>query len=373
MREADQLDAGDPARPPLLGALLLVKDVFSVRGMETRCGSALPPELFDWPQASAVGRLVEAGCLVLGKSVTAELACLDPGPTRNPLDRARTPGGSSSGSAAGVAAGYAPLALGTQTVGSIVRPAAFCGIAAYKPTHGRVPADGVLPYAPSVDCVGLLGRDLEWLARGAASLVPGWTPAPVPERPPRLLVPDGALLDLVEPRARGAFERSLGELSQRGAQVRRVSAFEDWDDLVARNLDLTNGEMARAHARWFDAWSSLLRPTALTAVMKGRLVSDVRLDECRAGITRQRAALEGALDEGEFDAWVAPAAPGPAPADPLSTGSPAVNMPWTYAGMPVVAVPTEARVDGMPVGLQFAGRAGADEAVFALASRAQGT
>jgi Asp-tRNA(Asn)/Glu-tRNA(Gln) amidotransferase A subunit family amidase len=143
LAEARALLAGYPdpeSRPPLFGALLGVKDLFSVVGFETRAGSRLPPGLFAMPEAPAVTALKQAGCLVLGKTACTEFAYFSPGTTTNPWDTGRTPGGSSSGSAAAVAAGFCPLALGTQTMGSISRPAAFCGVTGYKPSYGRAPS-----------------------------------------------------------------------------------------------------------------------------------------------------------------------------------------------------------------------------------------
>ena len=145
-------------RPPLFGILVGVKDIINANGFPTRAGSTLPPEVFAGPEATCVRRLRAAGALVLGKTVTTEFAYLDPGPTANPSDPARTPGGSSSGSAAAVAAGYAPLALGSQTVGSVIRPAAFCGVVGFKPSYDRIPTDGVLCFSRSVDCVGLFAQ-----------------------------------------------------------------------------------------------------------------------------------------------------------------------------------------------------------------------
>ncbi|HVZ20435.1 MAG TPA: amidase, partial [Vicinamibacterales bacterium] len=160
------------ARPPLFGLFFGVKDIFHVDGWPTRAGSRLPPEILHGPQATSVSRLLAAGALMLGKTVTTEFAYFTPGPTRNPHNVEHTPGGSSSGSAAAVAAGFCDLALGTQTIGSIIRPAAFCGIVGFKPTFGRIPADGLVACAPSLDHVGALTRDVATLTRAAFVLLP---------------------------------------------------------------------------------------------------------------------------------------------------------------------------------------------------------
>src|SRR5918996_2361814 len=147
-------------RPLMFGALLGVKDISRVEGFPTQAGSRLPAEHFQGQEAKSVSRLLDAGALFFGKTVTAEFAYFAPGPTRNPHHPEHTPGGSSSGSAAAVAAGLVPLALGTQTVGSVIRPAAYCGCIGFKPTYGRVPCDGVVPNAPTFDTVGLFAADL---------------------------------------------------------------------------------------------------------------------------------------------------------------------------------------------------------------------
>jgi Asp-tRNAAsn/Glu-tRNAGln amidotransferase A subunit and related amidases len=143
-------------RPALFGVPVGIKDIFHVDGFPTRAGSQLPPDVLAGPEAETVRRLREAGAMLLGKTVTTEFAYFAPGPTRNPHDTGHTPGGSSSGSAAAVAAGLVPLALGSQTIGSVNRPAAFCGVVGVKPSFGRISTAGVVPVAPSVDTVGLL-------------------------------------------------------------------------------------------------------------------------------------------------------------------------------------------------------------------------
>ena len=216
----------DPARrPPLWGVLVGIKDIFAVDGFATRCGSALPPELFSMSEATSVGRLREAGALVLGKTVTTEFAFFDPGSTANPHNPQHTPGGSSSGSAAAVAAGYAPLALGTQTVGSISRPAAFCGVVGCKPSHGRIPTDGILPVSRSIDQAGLFTQDAAGASLAASVLCDGWR-APLgdaaPEHLPVLGVPEGPYLEQADRATREHFDTQLALLETRGYAVRRV-------------------------------------------------------------------------------------------------------------------------------------------------------
>ncbi len=233
VREAEALQKRFPVpekRPPLYGALVAVKDIFHVSGFITRAGSAVPSELIAGDEAACVTLLRAAGALVLGKSVTTEFAYFEPGPTRNPHNRNHTPGGSSSGSAAALAAGYAPLALGTQTVGSVIRPAAFCGVAGFKPTLHRVPSGGLVHFSRSVDHVGFFARDVESIQLTAGVLCQAWRAVPAPPKPselslPVLGVPDGPYLDQTEPEARASFERSISHLRSSGYAIKRIPIF----------------------------------------------------------------------------------------------------------------------------------------------------
>ncbi len=247
---ADALLAGHPeaaGRPPLFGALVGVKDVLHVDGLPTAGGSRVPAEELAGHESAAVRSLRAAGALVLGKTHTAEFAYAAPGPTRNPHDPARTPGGSSHGSAAGVAAGFFPLALGTQTIGSTIRPAAFCGVVGYVPSYGRIRTDGSLHVARSLDRIGLLASDVRGVALAAAVLVESWHPVGGALLPV-LGVAEGPFLEAVEPAARELFERQVEALAATGYQVRRLSVFEDAEEVAASLRRLMNGELAREHA-----------------------------------------------------------------------------------------------------------------------------
>ena len=190
---------------PLHGVPVGVKDLMHVDGLATTAGSRLPPAELAGPEAAAVSLLRAAGAVVLAKTVTTEFALFAPGPTRNPRNPGHTPGGSSSGSAAVVAAGFCPLALGTQTCGSVIRPAAYCGVVGYKPSYGRISTGGVLLVAESFDTVGLLAADLAWVERAAPVLCSWWRPVgPLP--PPVLARPDGPYLDQATEEARAVLE-----------------------------------------------------------------------------------------------------------------------------------------------------------------------
>jgi Asp-tRNA(Asn)/Glu-tRNA(Gln) amidotransferase A subunit family amidase len=364
----------DPAkRPPLFGVLVGVKDIFAADGFETRAGSRLPPKLFEMPEGPVVSALKRAGALVLGKTVTTEFAYFAPGPTTNPWDESRTPGGSSSGSAAAVAAGFCSLALGTQTIGSISRPAAYCGIAGWKPSYERTSREGVVPFSPSVDHVGLFAPDAAGIVLAASLVTTGWdagahstAAAHYARRRPILAIPDGPFLAQAEAAALEAFETTVSRLSGSGFSIVRIQAFEDIVEINERHRRIAAADKARIHAAWFKEYGPLYAQVTREFIAKGQAVDDNQLELDKAGRLSLRTILERMLEEAGADFWISPAAPGPAAVGLDSTGSPVMNLPWTHAGMPTLALPTCVRVQGMPVGLQLAGNFGNDEALLAL-------
>ena len=361
----------DPSRRPALwGLVVAVKDIFAVDGFATRAGSALPPELFSMPEAACVRRLRKAGALVLGKTVTTEFAYFDPGATANPHNIRHTPGGSSSGSAAAVAAGYAPLALGTQTSGSVIRPAAFCGVVGFKPSYDRIPTQGILYFSKSVDHVGLFTQDAAGAALAASVLFDDWRgPAPgaAKGRLPTLGVPDGPYLEQADPETREAFAEQLARLESRGCTVSRVLALQDIDAIEQRHMTLISAEFAEVHAAWFRDYGSLYRPRSAMLVEASQAVAPDALTAVRESPARLRTDIEALMSQHGIDAWVCPAAPGPAPEGLGATGNPAMNMPWTHAGLPTVTLPGGVSTEGLPLGLQIVARFGRDQALLAWA------
>ena len=355
--EATHPDPGE--RPPLFGLPVGVKDIFHADGFETRAGSAVPPDALAGAEASTVSALREAGALVMGKTVTTEFAFFDPGPTRNPHDPAHTPGGSSSGSAAAVAAGLCPLALGTQTIGSVARPAAFCGVVGVKPSYGRLPMDGVIPVAPSVDYVGFFTQDVPSARLAASLLDPEWGPLPEVE-PPRLGAVAGPYLEQAEDRAVAAFEAQLERLEAAGRPVDRLVAFPDIEAVNDRHNELVAAETAISHDEWYPEYGDRYGPELRSLIERGQSVPAGDLAEARAGRTELREQLEATMDDAGVDVLLSPSAPGPAPEGLDSTGDPVMNLPWTHSGLPTVTLPA-GTVDGLPVGLQCAARFGFDE------------
>lgn len=361
----------DPAgRPPLFAMPVGVKDVFRCDGFPTACGALVPAVVFEGPEAPCVTRLREAGALVIGKTVTTEFAYFEPGPTRNPLRPAHTPGGSSSGSAAGVAAGFFPLALGTQTVGSVIRPASFCGVVGVKPDRDRVSTEGVIPFAATVDQPGLFARTPDLAAAAMAALIPDWNPDhDTLEGPIRLALPVGPYLEQAPPEAMEVLRRALGKLEAAGCRVIEVPEFPDIAALGDRHERLISGDMARSHAAWFAEYGFLYRPKTVAMIRKGETVSEAEMAAGHASRRELAARLERRLAESGADAWISPAAPGEAPEGHASTGNPVMNLPWSHAGVPVAALPAGNGPGGLPIGVQLAAGPRADERLMALIRR----
>ncbi|MFE6226467.1 amidase [Streptomyces sp. NPDC057854] len=357
---ADRHPAPD-ARPALYGVPVGVKDILHVDGLPTRAGSAVPPGELAGPQAAAVTRLLDAGALVAGKTVTAEFAVAAPGPTRNPHDLDHTPGGSSSGSAAAVAAGLVPLALGTQTIASLIRPAAYCGVVGYKPTHGRVPLDGVLPTSPSYDTVGTFTATAADAALAASVLCDDWRPERAAARRPVLAVPRGPYLALAEPEALTAFERQLTALRAAGYEIREVPLFDDFEQDAFSLFVINLYELARAHAGLFDRHADRYDPRTAEAILQGRTAQDSDYADARKARDAFRDRLADTTHEHGVDLWISPAATGPAPRGLDHAGDSVMSLPWSGAGLPIVSVPAGRSAAGLPLGLQCAGRTGEDE------------
>ena len=269
---------------PLFGTLVAVKDIFHVEGFETRAGSGVPPEVLTGPEGGCLKALRDAGALVLGKSVTTEFACFKPGPTRNPRDLGFTPGGSSSGSAAAVAAGYCPLALGSQTIGSVIRPAAFCGIVGFKPSYARIDISGFVHCSPSVDTIGMFTQDVAGMEMAAAVLCGGWRDSVARSEKPTLGIPVGPYLDQTEPQARADFDAQIQALREAGYNVVEVQMLDDIADIDDRHRNMMKGEMAEVHAPWFDKYASTYDAGTRTLVEEGRALSQSEIDAGRVGV-----------------------------------------------------------------------------------------
>jgi Asp-tRNA(Asn)/Glu-tRNA(Gln) amidotransferase A subunit family amidase len=370
-REFAELERAFPIvteRPPLFGLPIGVKDIFRVDRFETRAGSRLPPERLAGPQAASVTRLKQAGALVLGKTVTTEFAYFAPGPTRNPHHLGHTPGGSSSGSAAAVAAGLAPLALGTQTIGSIIRPAAFCGTVGFKPSYGRISTEGVIPLAASFDTIGFFTQEVLGAQRVASAWIEDWQATP-DGADPALGVPRGPYLDQVSPEGREHFGRVLERLRRANLRVVEVDAMPDHAEIVARHRRAMAAEAAAVHREWFSEFEDRYHPKTAELIRSGEGLDPGSVAEAREGREKLRLELGRLMGEHGIDLWIAPSATGPAPTGLESTGDPAMNLAWTHAGLPTLGLPTGRSADGLPLGTQLIGGWRGDEQLLAHAAR----
>jgi len=366
-REAQKLLEKYPEpdkRPPLFGELIGVKDIFHVSGFTTRAGSRLPTDLIQGEQAESVTKLIKAGALILGKTVTTEFAYFAPGPTRNPHNADHTPGGSSSGSAAAVGAELCRMALGTQTIGSITRPAAFCGVVGYKPSYDRISRSGVIPLSPSLDHIGGFTRTVATAEKMASLSCQSWTSLEAPLRKPTLGIPEGPYLEHASGEGLTHFREVCHLLSQTGFELVSVSAFKDFDAIASRHNLIVAAEAARVHARWFSQFESLYHLKTAELIRRGQGFSNAELEKARQGREKLRNELLALMDEHSLDLWICPSAPGPAPKGLDSTGNPVMNLPWTHAGLPTLNLPSGLNGEGLPMGLQVSGRWYEDEKLF---------
>lgn len=366
--EERQRVASGKVRGPGRGLLVGVKDVFHVDGLPTLAGTSLSPGRFTGTEASVVDRLRRSGALVVGKTVATELAYFAPGPTRNPHAPDHTPGGSSSGSAAGVAAGLCDVALGTQTIGSVNRPASFCGVWGFKPTRSRVPADGMVHLAPSLDQVGWFARGRLGLAKVAELVIDDWDADSLEEGDgsPRLALPIGPYLERAEEamlvRMREVADRWVDE----GGEVVEVEVFEDFEEIEARHRRILAREFRGLHRPLLEEVGGRLDERTHGLSEEGREVSASRLEEDLAAASALAESIDRRMEEEGIDAWLCPSAVGPAPEGLDSTGDPVMNLPWTQVGLPTLSVPAGSTAGGLPLGMQWIGRRGGDEELLGL-------
>ncbi|MEE9215913.1 MAG: amidase, partial [Anaerolineales bacterium] len=360
------------SRPSLFGLPVGVKDIFHADGFETHAGSKLPADRLTGQQATSVTQLKDAGALVLGKTVTTEFAYFAPGPTRNPHNPDHTPGGSSSGSAAGVAAGLAPIAFGTQTVGSINRPAAFCGVVGFKASYGRISVAGVVPLAPSLDHVGTFTTDVGGILVAAPLLLADWKPENLDTRLGDLApgtvtlgIPRGPYLEGASEEAIAHFESVRIRLETGGLRVIDVPAMPDHAEIAERHYLILAAEAAAVHREWFDEFGELYNPKTAELIERGREIPDDRLATAVEGRGKLREQLQALMEEYRIDAWVTPAATGPAPEGIESTGDPAMNLPWTHSGLPTIGLPSGWSANELPLGIQLTGASYGDERLLA--------
>ncbi|GAA1210792.1 amidase [Prauserella alba] len=348
---------------PLGGVPLGVKDIIDVAGFPTKCGTSLRQDAAPADtDAAVVTAWRRAGAIPAGKTVTTEFAYFSPGPTRNPRAPGRTPGGSSSGSAAAVASGHVPLALGTQTAGSVTRPASFCGVASLVMTHGRVPMDGTAGLSPSLDSHGVYAAGVTDLALAWSAFTGDADPCETAPRPPRLLLWTAKPLGVVEDGMREAIDDAARRLADEGAVVDEFPEEELVADAVAAHKVVMAYEAARERAAELAVVSRISEQLA-TLLRSGEATSRTEYDAARERLAEIGAAL--ARLSASYDAVVGPAAPGPAPMGLSATGDPVLSRPWQALGLPVVTVPGVADAAGLPLGVQLVGRERDEHALLA--------
>ena len=362
---AAAIDAGG-RRAPLFGLPVGVKDIIDTADMPTECGSSLRRGRRPAADAACVAALRAAGAVVLGKTVTTEFAYFSPGKTRNPRNPEHTPGGSSSGSAAAVAASMVPAALGSQTAGSVIRPAAFCGVVGMKPTHGLLALDGVSPLAPSLDTLGVFARHVEDLPVLLEALGAPLEPEPSRSSPPRIGICHTEAWRHTERDQREAVRQAAVRLREAGAAVDELELgaefeglFEAQQAIMSAEMWLSLGEERRSHGA---AMSGKLR----TAIDEGAALPPMRYAEALALADDCERLLPGIF--AKADVLLTASAVGEAPATLESTGDPAMNRIWTLLHVPCISVPFGAGSTGLPLGVQLVGPLRGDAQLIADAA-----
>ncbi len=348
-------------RPPLYGVLVGIKDIILTDGFETKAGSALPSHLFKGEQASLVTKLKVAGALIVGKTQTTEFAYFEPAPTRNPHNLAHTPGGSSSGSAAGVAAGIMPLSIGTQTIGSITRPAAYCGIVGFKPSFGRIENDGVIPFSISVDHLGFFIQDISGVNTVAQVLCNNWDSYKIRNTvQPIIGIVTGNYLQQADAEMIDFFQNQIEHLKQAGFSIKKIPAMENIEQINQHHKNLNAWEFAQVHSKWLKSFKPLYRKGTIELIEKGNTISQEQVERAKKEILTFRNSLEQLANKHGINLWLSPATTGEAPKG-MPTGNPIMNLPWTFSGLPTLTIPAGKSKNNLPLGLQFAGQFNKDE------------
>ena len=353
--EARRIDALRD-RPPLYGLPIGVKAVIDTADLPTAYGSAIHRGHQPSHDAESVRRLREAGAIVLGKTVTTEFAVYSPGKTRNPHDPSRTPGGSSSGSAAAVADGMVPAALGSQTAGSVIRPASYCGVMGFKPSFGLLPLEGVHPLAPSLDTLGLFVRALDDIPL----LVSVLAASPLQIRParPRLGFCRTEAWAHAAPETQTAVEQAAKALG-----ARDVDTGASFAGLIDAQIAIMGAEAAETLG---DEPEERLSPKLREFLRAGAKVTPNRLAAAREQAERCRREIDATFEQ--VDVLLTPAAVGEAPEGLGATGDPIFCRIWTLLGVPCLSLPVLKGPAGLPIGLQIVGRRGRDAELLAAAA-----
>ncbi|MDE2165135.1 MAG: amidase [Alphaproteobacteria bacterium] len=349
--------ARDAARSkgPLHGVAVGIKDIFDTADMPTAYGSPIYAGHQPAADAACVALLRAAGAVALGKTVTTEFAMSHPGKTRNPRNPAHTPGGSSSGSAAAVSAGMVPAALGTQTLGSVIRPAAYCGIVGFKPSYGAINRAGLKYVSESADTIGIFVRAVADIPPVLAAFTGASMESydKVLDHAPRIGLFRGVEWDKASSAMREAFEDAARRLAKAGATVRDVAIDPALRTAHERSTLVTGYELARAYAfEWFNRRDQLSAAFARN-VANGMAIAFADYNAARGALETARRTFAGGFGEDDF--WLTPSATGEAPAGLESTGDPVFNRLWTLLHVPCLSVPCGTGPAGLPLGMQLIG------------------
>jgi Asp-tRNA(Asn)/Glu-tRNA(Gln) amidotransferase A subunit family amidase len=358
----------EPPRGPLHGIPIAAKDLIDTMDMPTAYGSPIYRSHRPAADASCVALARAAGAVVLGKTVTTEFATFTPGKTANPHNPGHTPGGSSSGSAAAVADGMAPLAFGTQTAGSVIRPGAYCGCIAFKPSFGLVNRAGVKPLADSLDTIGVFARSVEDAAFfvGVLSERPTLRHLALPQQALRFGLYRTPVWDEAEPATAAALDAARAALERAGTEVTELAVAAEHQGLSEAQDTIMWFEIVRALAHERLAHSAEISPRLAQLLDAGMAIGADVYDRALAHTAEARAGLNGFF--GPCDALLVPAAPGGAPAGLGDTGNPIFNRMWTLLGVPCAALPARWAENGLPTGVQLVSRVGEDARLMACAA-----
>ena len=367
-RDADAARGAGKSLGPLHGLPVAIKDIFDTSDMPTECGSELYRGRQPAEDAAAVAMLRRAGAIIIGKTVTAELALSAPGPTANPLDLRRTPGGSSSGSAAAVADYMVPLAVGSQTGGSVIRPASFCGIVGFKPSFGAIPTAGMHPLAQPLDHAGVFARnvaDISLIAKvlmATGDAVQDSRDGTSPGRP-RIGIARAPVWREASDDARARFDAWADNLGMNDC----VELGDVFDDAVACQQLILDASLAGNFGTVLET-----RPEALKAITRQRVAGGLAIDanavsRAMARAEEQRARLGQVFED--YDALLTLAAPAEAPLGLSSTGDAVFSVIWTLMGVPAITLPMLVGENGLPMGIQLLGARGEDAKLLAIAAQ----
>ncbi len=359
--------AAQAGEGPLRGLPVGVKDVLDTADLPSEYNSPIWRGHRPRADAAAVAWTKAAGGVVIGKTVTTEFATRHPGPTANPHNTAHTPGGSSSGSAAGVAAGFFPLAFGTQTAGSIIRPAAYCGVVGYKPSFGTISRFGMKVMADDLDTVGVMARSVADCALFAGAVADRelGDPDTKPHQAPRIGFCRSPVWEHAAPETQALLEDAASRLSRAGASVTDFALPDSFAGLAQAQAVVMNAQSARGMG-----WEMLYHRDQLTEVLREKLEwglaqTTADVDAALALFDHVHHAFGPAL--GDLDVLITPSAAGEAPKGLEWTGDPMFNLQWTAMHVPCVTVPAGTGPNGLPLGVQIVGRIGADREVLAWA------